>query len=125
MQAYSRFMKSDFIHHEPRELLPLPVSALLGVSAEAEKSLESLQIFSIFDLATSHIFANANKIVETAQSNNTVFGRYGGMPADVVDGRGLSLEVTSVQLQPIETLEGIGPENGPLLAEALQVQVIP
>ncbi|MCP4361463.1 MAG: hypothetical protein GY796_25915, partial [Chloroflexi bacterium] len=124
MKEYSQYIKSNFIHHEPRELLPMPVSILLGVSAKAGESLKSLQIFSVFDLATSHIFANAKKIVEVARSTNTTFGRYGGVPADVVDNDGHYLDVTELHLQPVELLEGVGPHNGPVLVDALQVQTI-
>jgi hypothetical protein len=124
MQEYSQYIKSDFIHHEPRELLPMPISILLGVSPEAEESLKSLRIFSVFDLAVSHIFANAKKITEAARSTNTTFGRYGGVPSDVVDNDGHYIDVTELHLQPVQLLEGIGPNNGSMLVNALQVQKI-
>ena len=124
MPDYSQYVKSSYIFHEPRELLPMPISVLLGVSSEAETILKSLKIVSVFDLATSRIFDNARKIVEVAHSANTTFGRYGGVPSDVVDSNGHNVDVTELQMKPVQLLEGIGPKNGPPLVQALQVETI-
>ena len=69
MSRVWNFVRSDYANIESHELLSSPVTALLGVGKDAADALRSLQVYTVFDLATSKIFNNASDIVETAKSS--------------------------------------------------------
>lgn len=124
MQDYRSFVKSDYTYLEPRALLCMPVSVLLGVSSDAEEALKLLQIFSIFDLGASRIFANAKRIIEASQESGDLFERYGGVASDMVDRAAHALEIADLPTQPIEILDGIGSASGSNLAKALPAETV-
>ena len=48
-----KLVKSEYANRDVHELLSCPVTALLGVNEASSHLLEHLEIFTVFDLATS------------------------------------------------------------------------
>jgi len=118
-----QYLKSNAIHLNAREVLQSPIAILLGVSQDAADRLTTLQIRTVFELATAQVFAAASNIAGSTPTN-ILFSRYGAVPADIIKDSLLDREVSELALQPIEALDGIGTVDGPQIAAALHVQTI-
>jgi hypothetical protein len=119
-----KYIRTEFLNLIPRELLQAPPTALLGVSDEAARQLETLEIFSIFDLAMSRIFGAALRLTVVPNEQSDLL-RFGSVPADLVDVatiRGKPLQ--QLQFESIQVLDGIGNHNGPVLESALQLKTV-
>lgn len=112
------------VNLSPLEVLHAPPDALLGVSAEARASLEALGIHTVFDLASSRLFANAATLTEAGTDPRTVLARYGLAPADMVDALPAGISIDQLRFQGIEILEGIGPANAADISAALVVTTV-
>ncbi|WP_437550829.1 hypothetical protein WME97_07945 [Sorangium sp. So ce367] len=124
MNGVKEHVKSTYANREPKEILSLPVEALLGASAGAATALESLGIHAVFDLALSSVFSNACKLVRASETGTSVFGQYDRVPADVVDRNVDLTDWDSLEAAPIQVLSGIDEENGPTLSQALDVVTV-
>lgn len=117
-------VKSDYANQSAQEILQAPVTALLGVTENIAKLIENLEIFSIFDLASSRIFKGAADIVQATVSPDTVYSKFDGIPADVLDRDAEGGDIRDLPGKDIQVIAGIGPNLGPQLAEALDVKTI-
>jgi hypothetical protein len=59
MNQLKNYIRTESLKLTPRELLQASPIVLLGVSAEAEQQLRTLDIFSVFDLGMSRVFGAA------------------------------------------------------------------
>lgn len=83
-EQLASLLKTDFATVPFAEVLRKPVTALLGVSTEAAASLNLLDVFTAFDLATSEVFAAANKILDAGHNIKSLLYQYGSASADLV-----------------------------------------
>ena len=124
MKNLTEHLKIEFNHLLPREILQASPEILLGMSPEAVDALRALNIQTIFDLATSQIFANA-RLIHLASSDPTHFiAQSGQVPKDLFHTDPPVLPISDLQHQSVELLKGIGPANGPTLTLAIGVNVI-
>lgn len=74
---------------DPMAALQAPVSALLGVSSEAESTLKELGLGTVYDLATSPLFSSAAEIFSAAEGEgDSVIARMGRIPGGFIDPQG-------------------------------------
>lgn len=107
-----------------RELLQASPIVLLSVSAEAEQQLQTLEIFSVFDLAMSRVFDAARRLTGASDGPSDLL-QFGSVPADLVDIAAIvGKPLDQVQFEPIQVLDGIGSHNGPALESALHLKTI-
>ncbi len=118
-------VRADFTARTADEMLRAPVTALLGVSAEAAAALKTIGVGSVFDLATSRVFSAARRLVAVA--NDTDRGqpetRLGVVPTDIVETPA-GVAVAELAGQPIDILRGIAAADAPALAAALDVVTV-
>lgn len=124
MSLSREVLLSSHAHDDAHQILQSPISVLLGVGVDAAGALRSLQIQSVFDLATSRIFANARRVVDATLSPASLFSQFGAVTSDVIDESLRDVAVQELPAQSIEALEGIGPVNGPSIRAALHVDTI-
>ncbi len=108
----------------PLEVLHSPPTVLVGVSPEAVTALVKLEIGSVFELATSKVFANAQTLVDAAMDPRHALARFGAIPDDIVEAVPPGLAVSELQSQPIEILAGIGAALAPEVSAALDVKTV-
>lgn len=121
-------VKSSYINLDSAQILRSPTAVLLGISQQIANVLQSaLCIRTVFDLATSHIFANASIISRSAEGEATVLAKFGLVPSDVIDRDVLMAEQPSLREladKDIEYLLGIGPRTAPLIKEMIDTHTI-
>lgn len=117
-------LKTKFEKFDPRQALQSSPEILLGVSEDAAAALKLIEIESVFDLATSSIFANASKLLNAGRDPKDIYYRFGSPPKDViledVDGR----RVDELRFAGIEILEGLTPSSAKTISEALDVKTV-
>ena len=96
---------------------------LLGVSAEAQTTLETLDLRSVFDLAASRVFATATRLLAAHRDPTSAEARLNAVPADAVDPPP-GIPASELATQPIAILKGIGAERGAQIAAALDVVTV-
>ena len=124
MLKVQNFVKSGYANLDSHEVLSSPVNALLGVSDEIAELIKKLEIFTIFDLASSQVFNNARNIVRASESPGTIFAKYEGVPADIIDRDVEGLPIEDLPGLNIQKLSGIGINLGPAFSEALYLETI-
>lgn len=77
-------VRTEYQNISLEQLLTQNVTALLGVNAAAGAALDSLSIKTIFDLATSDVFAAAKKLADAASDSDSVLYRHGALTTDLV-----------------------------------------
>lgn len=82
----SDYIRGDFLHLTPQEILQLPPTALNGVSPQAADALKLINITSIFDLASSRAFSDAANLYLASQDINHPIAKQGAVPTDMVVG---------------------------------------
>lgn len=119
------YTRTESLNLTPRELLQASPIVLLGVSAEAEQQLQTLGIFSVFDLAMSRVFDAARRLTGASDGPSDLL-RFGSVPADLVNIATIAGKpLDQVQFEPIQVLDGIGSHNGPALESALHLKTSP
>jgi len=119
---YKDFLKTQYLEKEFEEVLVSEIDILLGVSPGAMEALKAVDIYTVFDLATSRIFNNAWRICN--RGNDNLFSKYNLVPSEVILGRTLSGELDELYQEKIEKLDGIGVHNGGPIREGLSVDTI-
>ncbi|AFY37968.1 hypothetical protein Lepto7376_1633 [[Leptolyngbya] sp. PCC 7376] len=100
----SHLVKSTSASLKGSELLKADVNQLLGITNKVTRTLkESLNISSIFDLATSRVFNSALELVDPTNPVMQEYARHGLIPADLLqDG---------VDLSQVQDFSGLGIEQ--------------
>ena len=100
MPAPATLVRTSFSNREIPEILRQPATVLLGVDAPAAAALANLDIASVFDLATSGVFANAAALVRAASDPRDPFARHGQAPADVLDASAVNITLDQLPGSP-------------------------
>jgi hypothetical protein len=81
--TYRVHVKTEFMELELREILQSPPGVLLGVSADAETTLKTIPVTTVYDLALARPFRDAAHVVEAATDPTSVVARHGSPPTDL------------------------------------------
>lgn len=125
-QSISVFVKADYAGKDARELLQETITVLIGVNESTRMALSSLNICSVFDLATSRVFTAAKQISEASTpSADNLVAQYGSVPTDWLSSENnVNFQsIESLQLADIEILNGIG-ANREEISQATQAETI-
>lgn len=124
MSAALNGVKSRNSAQTAEEIVRGPVGALLGVSDAAAAALSTLQIGSVFDLATSRVFAAAADLVAVSGNDAArLENRLNAVPSDTVDAPA-DVAVAELAQQPISILRRIGAASAPAISAALDVVTV-
>jgi len=122
-RPYSRYLKTAAKALLQDEALRSPVTVLNGIGEQTARVLSRLDVYTVFDLAHSRIFANARALAFPAAG--AVFRETQLVAADVVDSRRLlEAHADDWSLAPIAHLQGIGPRNQQAVIEALHAETV-
>lgn len=124
MRDFDSYLDSVAIELAPLEVMQSPPSVLLGVSDEVADLLKDLGIKTVFDLASSRLFANAALLVDAARNPRSVVARMGLAPTDVVAGLPADVTVANLQHQAIGVLDGVPADREAEIKEHLDVASI-
>ena len=104
---------------DPSSVLEKPTSILLGISQSAANALSAVGVSTVFDLASSVVFANAVDICLLAERGQGRFAATGKVPHDALrDGH--DKPITDLPLQPISILSTDSPKTK---MDALAVEI--
>ena len=120
---YQKYIKSEYLNFGLDKLKISSIAVINGVSNEMAASLESLNIFTIYDLAYSTIFANAHKITYASNKLDS-FMKQEIIPSDVMDGGERSENIENAKFEDIQTLKGIGSNNVVDIKRELNISTI-
>ncbi|HEX6226819.1 MAG TPA: hypothetical protein VFZ52_20515 [Chryseolinea sp.] len=126
MQNITDYLKTPEANLDPREVLQRSPKALLGVTDAAANRLETdLGIKSIFDLASSRIFANAHELLVAGLDPTSTLFQFGTAPADIVNEALVAgIKIDELRFQPINILEGLTATTAASLSTALDVKTV-
>jgi hypothetical protein len=118
-------IRTEFREAEPEEILHQSPRALLGVTPEAESALRDLDITSVFDLATSAVFAAAGTLVEGAADLRSAVARHGVPTSDIVRETVTAGKTTAeLPFLPIRALRGVPVSKAAAIAAALDTPTV-
>jgi outer membrane protein OmpA-like peptidoglycan-associated protein len=120
---YQKYIKSEYLNLGLDEIKISPLSVLNGVSQKMADSLKSLNIFTVYDLAYSAIFSNADILTNTSNSINN-FMKNELIPSDVMDGGAKFENIANAKFEDIQALKGIGSENVVSIKKELNINTI-
>lgn len=124
MADFSKYLRTNAGDLTLQEVLRASPGILLGVSPDAVTTLKTLDVSSIFDLASSRIFASASLLSQAGDDPRSVVARLGVAPADLFDSIPAGLTIEALQMQPISILDGIGAAGAATAAKALNVVTV-
>jgi hypothetical protein len=117
------FLRQDRSDADLHQVLRSSVDALTGVSAEAVAALQPVGVQTVFDLATSALFALAQEAAQ-ARAPSSLASRFGVTPNDWLEP-GTPLEsAADIPGLPVAALRGLGTERAAALATALSIVTI-
>jgi hypothetical protein len=121
MNGLNDLVRTEFADLGPDEILTKPPSALLGVSEDASAALANVGIKTIFDLALSNLFGDAEEIVAASGDATDAIAQLGRVPSDwLSDG---VIDPTAAADKGIEILRGLD-GNADTLKKALDVSTV-
>jgi len=103
-------IRSPYRTLDASSVLEKPTSVLLGVSQPAAKALSDVGVSTVFDLATSAVFANAIDICLLADGAQGRFAATGKVPYDVLRA-GHDKPIADLPLQPVGVLSVDSPKT--------------
>jgi len=124
MSQISKYLKTSSQHLSAREAIQSPPDILLGVTKEASRTLRSLEISTVFDLALSNLFRNANRLVNRQLVDIPTSAKMDYAPADMLDKFAEAIDIALIASKDIEVLAGIGKELGPEIRKNLDVNKV-
>jgi len=119
-----QLVRSEFKSKGAAELLTEATSALLGVSDKAAEALAGLGLQTVFDLATSRMFATAYDLARANEGLSDRIGRYGRIPGDVFDKDGEGKSIELLLKERLDILREIGPADGDKLEKLLDIATV-
>ncbi|MGK9486325.1 hypothetical protein [Bacillus tropicus] len=117
-------LKTKYEKLDPREALQSSTDILLGITSDAVAALKLIEIESVFDLATSSVFAAANKLLKAGLDPKDIYFRFGSPPKDIIHESATNSRVDELRFSGIEILEGISPSEAKTISEALDVKTV-
>jgi hypothetical protein len=124
MNHLASYLKSDSVNLSPREVLQASPGVLLGVTPGAVDVLNTLQIDTVFDLASSRQFANAELLVQASADPTNYLARFGAVPADVLDSSAMSIPISDLQHESTAILRGISSARATEIENELDVRTV-
>lgn len=121
MESFANRVRGRSSTLELSELLNRPTSELLGVSSAAAAVLAEVGVATVFDLATSSLFASAAAVLAAATPGSPA-ARYGLVPGDLLNGDDTTPELAAGL--PISALRVVPADKAAGLATALDVATI-
>jgi len=121
---FTDFLKSSFLQLELREILQSSPGILLGVSERAQNELQKLQIFTVFDLAMSRIFAAAATIASVSEVPQNLIARHGSLPSELIDSEYRDKDFTELINGKLSIISGIGEVLESSISAELEVNTI-
>ena len=118
---FDAFIKSSELNKDARTILQSPVIVLLGVSSEVVDLLQEFKISTVFDLATSRLFGDAEQITMASSSPSNIFNKYGMLRSDMLSNPQLDFNPSEAYLESLSILNGITDENRVLFQNLLSV----
>src|SRR5262245_11250740 len=118
------YLKTEYTQQTVQEVLQSSPAVLLGVPRDAADVLRHLDIETVFDLAASRIFGNAQALLAAGEDFTHAIARHGRAPSDVVDPSATPVPVDELRFQPVSILAGIGVAKAAAVAHALDVATI-
>jgi hypothetical protein len=119
----TEFLRQDHPDADLHEVLRGPVDALAGVSAEAVAALAQVGVESVFDLATSTLFALAQEAADATETSSLA-SRFGVTPHDWLEPGTTFGTLADIAELPVATLRGLGAAGAATLTAALDVETI-
>jgi hypothetical protein len=118
-------VRTDFRNLPLRELLHLSPHVLLGVGPQAAALLKTLEINTVFDLATSGIFDSASKLLLAGSDIHSAFQQYGSPTSDLVrEAAAAGKKVEELQYLPVSVLQAIPEAQAADVHALLDVQTV-
>jgi hypothetical protein len=120
----AQHVKGLFEGETAEAILKSSPSVLLGVDAAAAAVLEGFGIRTVFDLASSHVFASAYALSRETLGESSVFDHVGAVPGDVIDDSLIGADADTIARSDISVLRAIGDGNRDQLADALGAETV-
>jgi hypothetical protein len=117
-------LKTDAAKLDARETLSATPAVLLGVGGPAAAALKQLEIESVFDLATSRLFANADRLLQAGLDPTDPYFRFGAAPRDIVNTGAEGRRIDELGVEDIAVLEGLDAATAAALSDALAVKTV-
>jgi hypothetical protein len=117
-------LKTDSAKLDALETLRATPAVLLGVDGPAAAALKQIEIDSVFDLATSRLFANAERLLQAGLDPKDPYFRFGSAPKDVVNTADEDRRIDELRFEDIAILEGLDATTAAALADALAVKTV-
>lgn len=119
------FIRTEFRELPLQEILNKSPRVFLGVTSEAENILKSLEIETVFDLATSGAFNDATKLLEVSTDFKSVLYQHGVPPLDLIrEDEVAGTNITELQFLPISVLQRIPKLKAENIRTVLDVSTI-
>jgi hypothetical protein len=109
---------------DPLAALRAPTTALLGVNEPVRQALAELGLDTIFDLATSPLFALAYEVGEALQGRGSaaLFRRFDAVPGGA--STDAAMRLGDFATAPLSTIRALTPVQAARLQAALQVETV-
>jgi hypothetical protein len=118
-------IRTDFRNLSVRELLHQSPHVLLGVSPQAADLLKTLEINTVFDLATSGVFDAATKLVNAGSDVHSALNQHGSPTADLVrEAEAFGKKIDELQFLQVGVLESIPAAEIANVQSLLDVQTV-
>src|SRR4051794_12118790 len=117
-------LRTEYVKLDPREALQASPTILLGISTKAAAALKLVEIESVFDLATSRLFANANQLLSAGLDAKNTYYRFGIPPKDVVNANADGHRVDELRFDSIAILDGLDDAKAQRLSQDLDVKTV-
>ncbi|MDL2419466.1 hypothetical protein ACTIGL_28665 (plasmid) [Bacillus shihchuchen] len=124
MGKVSDYLKTEFLYLDPDEVLRQNPNVLLGVSHETATLLKKLNINSVFDLALSNIFDNAEKLLKSSENPHDVLRRFGSAPSDIIDVKSGTISLPNLPSKSISILKGIGENLAKEIEDIMDIKTL-
>src|SRR3954462_8264368 len=122
--TYRVHVKTEFMELELREILQSPPGVLLGVSTDAEGTLEAIAVTRVYDLALARAFRDAAHVVEAATDPPSVVARHGAPPSDLIVPEHLGNPLTELPAQPVYALVAVSSDLATALRDTMAVESV-
>lgn len=117
-------LRTEYEGLDAREALQSSPAILLGVTQSAAAALKQVEIESVYDLATSRLFANASRLLMAGLDPKDPYYRYGTPPNDMVNPGADQRRIDELRFEDISILAGIGAATAATLAKELDVKTV-
>jgi len=123
-QDIKRKLVHDYRSYSGRDLLDKDLGVIDGVDDTTIEALAQMQIFTVFDLATSPVFNAARDIAAENGNKKTPVSFRGKAASHMVKSTSRDKEVEDLKDDSIENLDGIGESLGDMVRDSTEIATI-